>query len=443
MQEGQDIGQAGKGLLQEEDFAENVIPKVQDAAGSLGIGTEKQRDQFFGTVEKRFAQSEILPETGIGRDIAVLNTGSEVVRSGFEVEEAQDFAKTVSPITQSEEQINREENIISGIGTFGSNLVGLGISTPPSVTRSLEQDTPGLGEGVVKGAQITSQDLAENPGEFVAQELGEEIGETIVTTAVLGPAGIGLSAVPTPEFTPNVNVDVSGSVRNVASQAREKASNFDLPDPTQTRKGQAGISTDSSTPSFVQDQRTGPETVEVDPVIQQDLIPEFSQRTINQDTTPGLDQSITQSTFNGQTLLGTTSTTGATARPDTVTQAEPGINEVTGPNVREEFLPQTENSSLGLSRTTSDFLLEPDSRVETRAEPNLERTPSGDFGPSEQDSFFQDEFAQEQVDRGEGTGEFASSLTAGLFGIEAGEEFEEEEFVGTGFDIRPLVNDQN
>lgn len=36
-------------------------------------------------------------------------------------------------------------------------------------------------------------------------------------------------------------------------------------------------------------------------------------------------------------------------------------------------------------------------------------------------------------------GEFASSLTAGIFDLEAEEDFNEEEFVGTGLEIRPLL----
>jgi len=36
-------------------------------------------------------------------------------------------------------------------------------------------------------------------------------------------------------------------------------------------------------------------------------------------------------------------------------------------------------------------------------------------------------------------GEFASSLTAGLFNIEASEDFEEEDFLGTGLEIRPRL----
>jgi len=440
---GQDIGQAGAGILQEEDVFNKQLQRTQNTAAFLNIGTEEQRDQFFSEAQDFLNETDPLPQTGTGRIFGSITETSDVIGSDNVIRDIGGLATTASGRIVTEEQEQGQEAFLTGAGSAGLPLAGLAVSSTGAFPRALEEDTPGVAEGAVKGFELTANQFTGQPGEFIGSEAGEEFAEAAISTAVLGPAGLAVSSVPTPDFTPNVNVDVSGSVKNVASQARERASNFDLPNPRQRRKGQVGVSSDSGTPSFVQDQRTGPETVEVDPVIQEDLIPEFSERTINEDTTPGLEQPVTQSTFNGQTLFGTTSATGAPARPDAVTRAQPGIDEVTGPDVREEFLPQTESTSLGLTRTTTDFLFEQDPRAETQAEPNLERTPSGDFGRPEQDSFFQDEFQQDIVDRGEDTGEFAPSLTAGLFNIQAEENFEEEEFVGTGFDIRPLVDDEN
>lgn len=66
-----------------------------------------------------------------------------------------------------------------------------------------------------------------------------------------------------------------------------------------------------------------------------------------------------------------------------------------------------------------------------------------DFDLGDDDSFvFQDSVEEQNADADLGAG-FTESLTAQLFSIEASEDFQEEDFVGTGVGIRPLVDNDN
>lgn len=110
---------------------------------------------------------------------------------------------------------------------------------------------------------------------------------------------------------------------------------------------------------------------------------------------------------------------------------EPG--EFLGPDfVNTEMTqdPEPEPEPPRITEGTVDFGPEPT--------PGQDNTPDNRGSGQENEGFTFDDF-EENVDFQKEEGRFASSLTAGLFDIQAEEEFNEEEFVGTGTDIRPLI----
>lgn len=78
----------------------------------------------------------------------------------------------------------------------------------------------------------------------------------------------------------------------------------------------------------------------------------------------------------------------------------------------------------------------PDSRTDTGRGGTGRRAP---LDMPESSDFSFDDLPEEESFGAADEGEFASSITAQLFNIEATEDFDEEEFTGTGVDIRPLI----
>ena len=80
-----------------------------------------------------------------------------------------------------------------------------------------------------------------------------------------------------------------------------------------------------------------------------------------------------------------------------------------------------------------------DSNPEATFEPELSPDSSREFDGGDSNGNFVLEDSRGDFVGFENEGEFAESLTASLQGIEASDDFDEESFVGTGFDIRPLL----
>jgi len=112
-----------------------------------------------------------------------------------------------------------------------------------------------------------------------------------------------------------------------------------------------------------------------------------------------------------------------------------GMEQTTGQDTditKNEFIPEQPtgfDDFFGVERV-------PDSGTETGRGGRGRRAPT-DLPESSDFSF--DDLPEEENFGAANEGEFASSITAQLFDIEASEDFNEEEFTGTGVDIRPLI----
>jgi hypothetical protein len=310
-----------------------------------------------------------------------------------------------------------------GTATVASQAIGLGIATPGAVSKSFEKDTPSLGEGAVEGGRLVKKEAENDPVGLIAGEVGEEIGEKAVFASAGGLAGRsrrGVSGfIPTPDFR---------SVGDSSPSTFDRAVTASLP-------GNNVLIADTdtgSTPDFVND-FDKVDTVE----------PDIDSRTPDFDT-PNSQNNILADT-----------------QPAAEPEADPLINDLSSPIV--DPVAETSPVSTGLDDFLSDFQSEPVTQVESRFEPRTDpisevatfdpliesrprtevrpepsvNTPSPGFGDDGFDPL--EGFDEETEIRERGEGEFAESVTAQFFGIEAGEDFDEEEFTGTGIEIRPLL----
>jgi len=121
----------------------------------------------------------------------------------------------------------------------------------------------------------------------------------------------------------------------------------------------------------------------------------------------------------------------------------PGQDQVPEEEFEDDFILDDSQSTFGLA-DSPDIGREEDFLRQDRRKPdkNRRRPRVPDIGFDQDRDVMPKEKPEDDFVGIEETGEFAPSLTAGLFDIQAEEDFEEEEFVGTGFGIRPLSNDK-
>jgi len=310
-----------------------------------------------------------------------------------------------------------------GTATVASQAIGLGIATPGAVSKSFEKDTPSLGEGAVEGGRLVKKEAENDPVGLVAGEVGEEIGEKAVFASAGGLAGRSRRGVagfiPTPDFR-SVG-DSSPSTFDRAVTAALPGNNVLIAD-TDT----------GSTPDFVNDFDTV-DTVE----------PDIDSRTPDFDT-PNSQNNILADT-----------------QPAAEPEADPLINDLSSPIV--DPVAETSPVSTGFDDFLSEFQSEPVTQVESRFEPRTDpisevatfdplietrprtevrpepsfNTPSPGFGDDSFDPL--EGFDEETEIRKRDEGEFAESVTAQFFNVRADQDFDEEEFTGTGLEIRPLL----
>lgn len=164
---------------------ETLRDTVTDPAEqSIVSGVElMQRGQRFGEGVSR----DIEPEQGIFRP-----------------------SKSALPDNVAQEIDRLEKEAAGGAATLGTQAGGLAVATPGALSLSFSENTPSIQEGVAFGATETARQVKEDPLGFAAEEGGEEIGEAVVGGLIAGPAGLALSATPTPE------IEVSPTVRATA-----------------------------------------------------------------------------------------------------------------------------------------------------------------------------------------------------------------------------------
>jgi len=438
-----------------------------------------------------------------------------------------------------------------GAATSGTQLGGLAIATPGAIGTSFREDTPGLGESAAAGPGLVKDEFTDNPGEFIASEAGEELGEAAVFGAATGGIGLAAAAVPTPEFTvtPETSTPSEDFTVEETPEAREfdEAGREDLPqlqDQSLDRDPQAPMIRDDIT-GLQGDQRIGQEpgqstapleqeqglTIgdiealagrEITPAERADIEARLRQEDFQR---VGNVREIVQDALNNPNALG--SGPGALVPPETTQEpdiefeqdfvendlrTDPMLEQETEPDtdlgvfdsrpqntqperqgfdtgtaVDESLLPQNpstldpeiseeqrpgqsqqpgqgQNQDQPFDFEPGEFLgpdfVNPENEQSPEPEPtpgtpridqgtfdfDPEPTPGQDNTPdsrggSDSEGFTFEDF-EEDVDFQEEEGRFAESLTAGLFNIQADEGFEEEEFVGTGFGVRPLTDDE-
>jgi hypothetical protein len=412
------------------DIERNQRQVIDTLEKNIPFETDQEDTEFFKDILP--APAPTTTATGIDSNIAQLG---EITEAGFQRSEtgltfsaaASDTADIIaagSGIVTTDTEETASKNLASGAATGLPILGSFGLAAVGGTGMAIKDDTPSLAEGAAKGPVLVGEEAEKNPTEFISSEIGEEVGETV------GTLGIG-AAVPTitPEITPTPDPDSPTALDRAAAKALP--GNDLLIADTET----------GSTPDFVNDFEV--QTVEPEPVAQP--MPLADARP---EPEPEIETSSNSMPRGMQISMGTPfmEDIGAQApsRPEAVNQARPD----TVPQIesfieaRAEPIPDTRAETFTGSRTSVlDFDMRAEPRIETRPEPGTRRTPQSDFGNEPFDDFlgdFEDEPREQLPDE---KGEFAPSLTAGLFDIQAEEDFDEEEFVGTGTEIRPLTED--
>lgn len=230
MQKGQEFGDSvGELIPRPGEGKEAGLDIARDITEDLGIGKEEDRQEAFQTFE-RFWPEAPAQTSGGERGIATLSAGADQLSEGLadgdlDREEGRELAFDVFEQqfrSGTEQQLDAREDVVSGVATGGTQITGLAIGATGATGLALEQDLkrlqgeeadgPGIVGSVVQGAPVVLDQAAEDPGEFVAEETGEEIGEKIVFGSLTGGAGLVVSSVPTPEFTPEVNPEFNPEV---------------------------------------------------------------------------------------------------------------------------------------------------------------------------------------------------------------------------------------
>ena len=457
MQRGQEVGEAGSEIVNQDTLVRETSELSSRFASNLGLGTAQERQGFERQFQDTFSGTNLRPSTTLERRIAGISEGSEAVKSGFESSEVLDFAATQSQFTQTQSELDARQDLATGIGTGGSQLIGLGVATTGAVPRALEEDTPSIQEGVATGAELTAEEVTSSPAEFTGQEIGEEVGEGIIGTAVLGPAGIGLAATPTPEFTPEVNPDISGTasktiqgVRDRASSTfqtvRQRARNTEGFSLTNTRKGTVTTGSDTNAvPDFVtQFESESPgfntETEEV-------LMPDTPDQTagIETETTTSTETESSAAPVRPQNVTGPTAQSDILSEAPTLDQSTPAIETETETITRSDAFADIRAEFTSRPEALADVRTESRAEPEINVEPESELTPRIGFGGGS-DRTPDSESIIAEPDVGSGIeGGFAASVS-GIFSGETltEEEAEEELEQGlTGFETRGLVVDEN
>jgi len=208
MDTGDQISESVQNAFPEPDAPSNIIRNRGEQILPEGEARNQVLDLFTGITPDVRLQS-----TGASRNLATFTELGEAFNNQeFSSEDAINLAETRSSLITTENEAERTKDIAGGISTAGTQLAGLGVATTGGVITSQREDTPGLFEGVAAGPGLVGSQVAEDPGQFVAEEAGEEIGETIVLGALTGGAGLaaGLAPTPTPEVAPgSPEVEVS------------------------------------------------------------------------------------------------------------------------------------------------------------------------------------------------------------------------------------------
>ena len=243
---------------QNDGFVENFTENPAETTLRSGVGVMQFGQETLKPPVKDFFSSE--PER-----YATVNTPQGPRKIERDVLQ--------NPETDSENINNTDNNPVrniygtaaGGAATLGTQIGGLAIATPGAIGTSLREDTPGLAESAAAGPGLVKDEFTNNPGEFVASEAGEELGEAAVFGAATGGVGLAAAAVPTPEFTvtPETSTPSEDFTVEETPEAREfdEAGREDLPqlqDQSLDREPQAPMIRDDIT-GLQGDQRIGQE----------------------------------------------------------------------------------------------------------------------------------------------------------------------------------------
>jgi len=446
---GDSIGEAFPTREDAENFSLGIIGDVTKTANQrYGIGTEKNRQEFLDNAENFVDQ---VPETrktsslerGVARTADIIETGAEGYKQQGNISKDQIIDATT---LTDQEKAQARENVISGIGTGGTAVTGLGISSLGAIPRASATTTQnalgveeqnreiaqssdtGLVEGSAQGFVLTGQQAAQNPDRFVGEEVGEEIGEAAVFGTLTGGAGLAVSAVPTPEFevTPEVRSRAS-SARNTVQQMRQSDST------TSEAAGQLltnNVNTDALVATTQQPDtdvgpgrtlgpgsRPNPET-ETDTLsgvqTDQDLL------TGSGETTTELESEFIQETRSGApSLEDSISSPQEASRPQSDVLDRPESDIVGEVQTRTETKAEPRSEPTVFGDVLAETKIETEPRLETRNEliPELNRRPEaeverGNNGEENEDALAELVGTQEEF-------QFQSSVGAELLGIEA------------------------
>jgi pilus assembly protein FimV len=220
MQEGQEFGdQVGDLVPRPGEGKDAAIDIVEDITEKFNIGSEEDREEALNVFEEVFPEAPSFTSGG-QKGLATLTVvgeqaGENLGDESFEQEDAQEFFFEVAEQqfeSGTEEQLDAREDVVSGVATGGTQVTGLTLSAAGGSARALREDTPGLAEGAAAGPGIVLDEVSEDPGEFIAEEFGEELGEKIVFGTLTGGAGLAASSVPTPDFTAEVEPEFNPEV---------------------------------------------------------------------------------------------------------------------------------------------------------------------------------------------------------------------------------------
>jgi len=170
---------AGQGIIKDStQFAENTVPETPTAG---------RTDRFTQT--------------------ARTVTGIEELLQG----DNKQAAAAVNPFVETDAEQENIRTLETGVVQGPGTLAGFTLGSSGAVTSSVEADIknglgaentgPGSLEAITGGSQRLADQASDDPGQFVLEETGEEIGEAVAT------GGIGLlTPTVTPEITPSTTV---------------------------------------------------------------------------------------------------------------------------------------------------------------------------------------------------------------------------------------------
>jgi len=419
-------GRAGE-VRNDNSIAENLI--IEGTANMAYY--DRQADNLQQDIENSERAQEFIRDINTGAARVSDNPAFAVVKPG-------QFA--VSQLGSDEQFEELTEEVVSSAPYGPQQLVSFGQAAAGAVPRSLvatgknlNPETPdaqsaGFGEGFVKGYEVTGRQLAENPTEFVGEELGEEIGEAIATGGI---GGLIYTASPNIELTPSNTVD---SVKNYASSARSKVSDIELT----TRKGQSAVTTP--------DTRTRPgRNPASDPIadpenfleVQPEKFSPITQAETKAETTPEATETVQPETMT-RGVYGTVTPTETVAENSPVAEElsevqnefQPESQPETIAEPRTEASPETETLSPSLETAIAETKLESQIETEIRPENKTEIKPRIDLDDEDE---YESSKKKDQESGGTGPG-YDASLDALLFNIEA----ESQEQISNPLKTRPI-----